>query len=252
MKRLFAAVVGLCLIATGASSFWQSRLQVSEVAVAAPVNTVAPVITTPSVQAAFGVQGQTLTASNGTWTGSPTFTYQWQRAGTNISGATASSYVVQSADDASPAGTLNLNVIVTGTNGGGSVPATSSNSISGIEGTVFLNESFPTQDSWSSSAGFSWTGNKMVLTAVGAFNSSNRLIAGMTAGDTYRIIYDVTFTGGNQIIDITGTTNVGGTLRSTNGTFTDNIVAPAAPTGIFDQAQATTTGTMTNILMVQR
>lgn len=29
MKRLLAAIVGLCLIATGANSFWQSRLQVS-------------------------------------------------------------------------------------------------------------------------------------------------------------------------------------------------------------------------------
>lgn len=58
-----------------------------------PVNTSLPAIVgTPEV-------GQTLLATTGTWTNSPTgFTYQWQRGTTNISGATASSYVVVSAD----------------------------------------------------------------------------------------------------------------------------------------------------------
>jgi hypothetical protein len=54
-----------------------------------PANTVAPAITgTAQV-------GQTLTVSNGTWTGSPTptFTRQWKANGTNISGATATTYV---------------------------------------------------------------------------------------------------------------------------------------------------------------
>jgi hypothetical protein len=61
---------------------------------AAPVNTVAPVV---SGTATFG---QTLTTTNGTWTGAPapTFTYQWQRVTTNISGATSSTYVLVAAD----------------------------------------------------------------------------------------------------------------------------------------------------------
>ena len=43
--------------------------------------------------------GQTLTATKGTWTNSPTsFTYQWNRAGTPIGGATAATYVPVSAD----------------------------------------------------------------------------------------------------------------------------------------------------------
>lgn len=56
---------------------------------APPANTVAPAITgTAQV-------GQTLTVSNGTWTGNPTPTFarQWRANGANISGATATTYV---------------------------------------------------------------------------------------------------------------------------------------------------------------
>jgi hypothetical protein len=60
----------------------------------APVNTVAPAVTGT---ASFG---STLTTTNGTWLGAPapTFTYQWQRVTTNISGATSSTYVLVAAD----------------------------------------------------------------------------------------------------------------------------------------------------------
>jgi hypothetical protein len=59
-----------------------------------PVNTVAPVIS------GTAAVGQTLTTTNGTWTGTPTitFAYQWRRDGANIPGATSSTYVVQVAD----------------------------------------------------------------------------------------------------------------------------------------------------------
>jgi Carboxypeptidase regulatory-like domain len=60
----------------------------------APLNTVAPVVSgTPAV-------GQTLSCSNGSWTGipAPTFTRTWLRDGVAITGATASAYVVQPAD----------------------------------------------------------------------------------------------------------------------------------------------------------
>lgn len=51
-----------------------------------PVNTVAPAITgTAQV-------GQTLTTTNGTWVGSPTFARQWTANGANISAATATTY----------------------------------------------------------------------------------------------------------------------------------------------------------------
>jgi hypothetical protein len=81
-----------------------------------PANTVLPAITgTARV-------GQTLTVSNGTWTGSPapTFTRQWKRGGTNIAGATGATYVLVTAD----AGAV-ITCAVTATNTGGSATATS-------------------------------------------------------------------------------------------------------------------------------
>jgi len=75
----------------------------------APVNTVAPVISgsTPV--------GSTLTTTNGTWTNSPTFAYQWYRGATLITSATSTTYITQVAD----AG-LAVTCRVTGTNPVGS------------------------------------------------------------------------------------------------------------------------------------
>ncbi len=70
----------------------------------------------------------TLTATNGTWGGSPTsYSYQWRQCDSggascaNISGATNQTYVQQAAD----AGKT-IRVVVTATNAGGSTPAVSS------------------------------------------------------------------------------------------------------------------------------
>lgn len=80
-----------------------------------PVNTVAPAVTGNTYQ------GQTLTTTNGTWTGapSPTYTYQWKRAGSNIGGATSSTYVLVAADVGNT-----ITCTVTATNAAGSVSAT--------------------------------------------------------------------------------------------------------------------------------
>jgi hypothetical protein len=75
----------------------------------APANTVAPSITGALTQ------GQTLTANPGSWTGLPSgaFAYQWQRSGTNIGGATSSTYVAQAADVSGGAGALTVEVTAT-------------------------------------------------------------------------------------------------------------------------------------------
>jgi hypothetical protein len=92
----------------------------------APVNTVAPVV---SGTATFG---QTLSSTTGTWTGipTPTFTYQWQRVTTNISGATSSTYVLVAADVGST-----IRCVVTATNSTAAVSA-NSNSTASVAATV--------------------------------------------------------------------------------------------------------------------
>jgi hypothetical protein len=88
----------------------------------APANAALPMISgTPQV-------GQTLTVSQGSWTGSPSsYTYQWRRcdvAGAScqdVTGATAATHVAGSMDkDAT------LRAVVTATNSGGSTSATTS------------------------------------------------------------------------------------------------------------------------------
>jgi hypothetical protein len=118
--------------------------QTSSVAAAPPVNTVLPTISgTPE-------HGQTLTASNGTWTGTTpiTFTYQWRRcdsAGANcadISGATSSTYVVQQADVTSPASTIR--VVVTADNAAPGTVSATSNQTSSVAATPPVNTVLPT------------------------------------------------------------------------------------------------------------
>lgn len=64
------------------------------VELAAPVNVTLPAI------GGGPLVGQTVTVSNGIWTGTPapTYTYQWQRGGVDIAGATSSSYTLVGAD----------------------------------------------------------------------------------------------------------------------------------------------------------
>ena len=76
-----------------------------------PANTVAPAIT------GTAQEGQTLTCSTGTWTGTPiiTYAYQWKRNGSNIGSATNSTYLLVAADVGQ-----SIKCTVTATNGAGS------------------------------------------------------------------------------------------------------------------------------------
>ncbi len=90
---------------------------------APPHDTAAPTIS------GSAVQGNQLTANNGTWTGTPapTFTYQWQDCASNggncrpISGATSQTHVAAASDVGS-----RIAVILTGTNIAGSSSVSSS------------------------------------------------------------------------------------------------------------------------------
>jgi hypothetical protein len=85
-------------------------------AAAIPVNSVAPAVT------GSGTTASPLSATNGTWSNSPTgYTYQWLRNGSAISGATASTYVYVLADSGT---NITAQVIASNAVGAGS-PATS-------------------------------------------------------------------------------------------------------------------------------
>lgn len=79
-----------------------------------PVCTVTPVITGALAS------GSTLTCDGGTWNPSGVITYQWQSGGVNIPGQTASSYITKTGD----VGNM-IACVVTSTNAGGTVSATS-------------------------------------------------------------------------------------------------------------------------------
>ena len=96
---------------TATNAFGSTPATSNAVLIAAlPVNTAAPVISGSLTV------GSTLSCTQGTWSNSPTsYAYQWQRGGTNISGATSSTYVTVTADGGTSVGCL-----VTATNASGS------------------------------------------------------------------------------------------------------------------------------------
>ena len=96
-------------------------------AVTAVLTTSAPTNTSSPTISGTTTVGQNLSSSTGTWIGSPTFyAYQWEDCDSSgascvkISGATSSSYVLQSGDVGKT-----LRSLVTATNSGGSSSATS-------------------------------------------------------------------------------------------------------------------------------
>jgi hypothetical protein len=93
----------------------------------APAPTVAPASTGLPVVSGSALVGQSLSASTGSWSGSPTsYAYQWQRCNSsggacaNVSGATTASYALSSSDLG-----FTLRDAVTASNSGGSATALS-------------------------------------------------------------------------------------------------------------------------------
>ncbi len=72
-----------------------------------------------------------LTCSSGTWTGSPSFTYQWFRGQTPISGATSATYTVAVLDEGSK-----LTCAITGHNPGGAHTAVAAGVVVAQKGTL--------------------------------------------------------------------------------------------------------------------
>jgi hypothetical protein len=116
-------MLGLVLLALASGAVFASLAGLGTAARQAP-----PVNATPPSITGSAQQSQTLTAQNGTWTGTGTisFRYQWLRCNSNgngcaeISGATERTYAVRGADVG-----RTIRVRVTATNADGSTTATS-------------------------------------------------------------------------------------------------------------------------------
>jgi hypothetical protein len=167
----------------------------------APVNSVAPTVSPSGTQST----GTLITASVGTWSGvAPiTYEYKWTRNSVAISGATASTYTIQVADD----GTT-IRVEVKGTNAYGvSAFIASSNSVSAanviapvntvapvISGTAVVGQTLSTTNgTWSNSPtsfSYQW---KRGATNIGT-NSSTYTLVQADAGNTSNITCVVTAT----------------------------------------------------------
>ncbi len=209
----------------------------------APTNSAAPVI------AGTAQVGQTLTSNTGTWTNSPTgYTYQWKRNGTNIGSATASSYVLTTADIGAT-----ITCQVTATNSGGSNNATSNglgpvialaptNSVApAVTGTATEGQTLTTSNgTWANTPtgyAYQWKRNG---TNIASATANTYLLVSADVGATITCEVTATNTGGsNSAISngvgpiaalviaptntaapvITGTATEGETLSGSNGSW---------------------------------
>jgi hypothetical protein len=158
-----------------------------------------PINISPPFASGIGYAGYTLTTSNGSWIGNPVtvFSYQWQRNGINISGATAQTYIVTTVDEGVP-----LSCVVTASNDEG-IGVSQSNSIeqwipTDIEtslwldasdsSTIILNGSNVSQ--WTDKSGKSnhlvqnTVGNQPTLVGNSIVSSSGKSLAKTPAIDT--------------------------------------------------------------------
>ena len=209
----------------------------------APVNTVAPVIS------GFNTLGSTLTSTTGTWTNSPTsFAYQWNRNGSPIPSATASTYILVEADNAAA-----ITCVVTAINAAGSTSATS-NTIT-VENAAPINTVAPvisgstalggvlssTTGTWSGiptiTFAYQW---KRGATNIGTNANTYTLVAADSAAAITCVVTATNTLGSSSATSntitaqtyqapsnvgapvISGTTTLGSTLTSTTGAFNGN------------------------------
>ena len=216
---------------------------------AVPANTAAPAITgTAQV-------GQTLTSSTGTWSNSPTgYAYQWLRGGVAIAGATAASYVQVSADLAA-----SITVRVTASNAAGAgTPASSAavgpvaaasspvpvNSVApAITGTARVGQTLTSSTgTWSNSpTGYAYQWLRAGVAIAGATGATYPLVtADVGAIITVRVVASnaggssaaATSAGVGEVLplvpsnaavpEITGTAQVGQTLTSSTGIWSNS------------------------------
>jgi outer membrane protein assembly factor BamB len=176
----------------------------SNSATSAPSSPIAPpppaVQSIPTISGTAGV-GQTLSASTGVWSGSPTgYAYQWLRCQTTctaIAGATSSTHVVTSAD---AAGALEVQVVATNATGAGKA------------------NSVP-------------TATVPTPTAMTLTSSSNPLLAGATV--TFEAIVSPNVNGGTLTFSLNGTAIAGCSGALGNGVIGARCIVPIDAAGQF-------------------
>lgn len=203
----------------------------------APVNTVAPVISgTLNV-------GQTLSVTDGTWTGTApiVYTYQWKRAGVNIALATNSTYLLVSADKGT-----SITCEVTATNAAGNASATSA----AVVINMVLTPDFATDTNWTKGTNWAITGGQAVATVApsgGAGNLSQDI--GITAAVSYSITFTISgYSSGTVRVLCNNVTP--GTSRSANGTFNETLVAGAGNSLFYIQVTVNFTGNIDDVRVV--
>ena len=201
----------------------------------APTNTTAPAVS------GTAQQGQTLTTTNGTWTGSPTgYAYAWEDCNssgascTTISGATQSTYTLASTDVGHT-----IRSVVTATNAGGSTPATSAatavvtastpspptnTTAPAISGTAQQGQTLTTSNgSWTGSPtgyAYAWedcNSSGASCTTISGATQSTYTLASADVGDTIRSVVTATNAGGSTPATSSATGVV--TAATTSSTF---------------------------------
>ena len=190
----------------------------------APVNTVAPVVS------GTATVGQTLSTTNGTWLGAPapTFTYQWQRTGVDIGGATSSTYVLVAADYANT-----IRCVVRATNSVAPAGVTAnSNSTASVAGNAPVNTVAPAVTGTAqarqtlTTTNGTWTGVPTpTFTYQWQFGTTN--ISGATSS-TY--VVSTTYVGQTIRCVVTATNAVSAVSANSNSTAAIAANVPAAPT----------------------
>ena len=206
-----------------------------------PVNTVAPVISGTQVV------GSTLTSTTGTWTGFPTYTYQWYRGASLISGATSSTYTLVQADAGN---TSNITCQVTATNVVGSTIATSNTlaQILDLDANAFLTAA-SISDSTEKNAINSltldlktaniWTNMKVVYPFVGGTSTTHKwnLVNPLDTNAAFRLTFSGGWTHSSTGALANGTNSYANTF-ATKTIFTNNNLGCQ---GAFMNAQSGTT-----------
>ncbi len=214
---------------------------------------VPPTSVSPPVVSGTARAGQTLTTSTGSWSGTEpiTYSYQWQRGSTNIVGATAGTYAVQTDDVGAT-----LRVVVTGTNAAGSMQATSANTASvtaaplapsntaapTISGSAQVNQTLTaTSGTWSGTAPISYAYQwQRGSTNISGATSATYTAQAADVGATLRVVVTATNSVGTAqatsaatatvaaattppantaLPAITGTAQAGQTLTASTGTW---------------------------------